>query len=119
MPLFEGRDDDIVRCARILGRPESRLMVLHGESGVGKSSFLRAGLIPYLEEDCVGYRFVRDRSDGRDRQHRRYCSSAPPTIPAGQIARAISSSPAKPLSTTGRRPGRRSRWTSPACSPGH
>jgi WD40 repeat protein/tetratricopeptide (TPR) repeat protein len=85
--LFEGRDDDIVRCALILGRPESRLMVLHGESGVGKSSFLRAGLIPYLEEDCVGYRFLRDRAAGEDTSSVLFVRAT--DDPAGQIARAL------------------------------
>ena len=36
--------------------------MLHGESGVGKSSFLRAGVIPFLEEECLGYRFMRNRN---------------------------------------------------------
>ena len=57
--LFDGRDDDVARFAMILDRRETRVLVLHGESGVGKTSFLRAGLIPYLEEDCIGYRFLR------------------------------------------------------------
>src|SRR5262249_19275459 len=35
-------------------------------SGCGKSSFLRAGVIPFLEEACVGYRFVRDRSTAEE-----------------------------------------------------
>ncbi len=61
--LFTGRDADIVRFAATLDRPDTRIMVLHGESGIGKSSFLRAGVIPYLEEECVGYRFFR-RPDG-------------------------------------------------------
>ena len=59
--LFAGRDDDIERFATYLDDPSTRLLVLHGESGVGKSSFLRAGVIPYLEEECLGYRFIRDR----------------------------------------------------------
>ena len=44
--LFAGRDDDVERFARVLGRPDTRVLVLHGESGVGKSSFLNAGVIP-------------------------------------------------------------------------
>jgi WD40 repeat protein/tetratricopeptide (TPR) repeat protein len=84
--LFAGRDADVARCAMVLGRPETRVLVLHGESGVGKSSFLRAGLIPFLEEDCIGYRFLRDRR-----------GEGPAPIlfvratgdPAGQVAQAL------------------------------
>ena len=61
--LFAGRDGDVERVAWLLGRAETRVVLLHGESGVGKSSFLRAGLIPYLEETAVGFRFLRDRGD--------------------------------------------------------
>src|SRR5439155_2354037 len=61
--LFTGRDADVVRFAATLDRPDTRVLILHGESGTGKSSFLRAGVIPYLEAECVGYRFFR-RPDG-------------------------------------------------------
>ena len=61
--LFTGRDADVVRFAATLDRPDTRILILHGESGIGKSSFLRAGVIPYLEQECVGYRFFR-RPDG-------------------------------------------------------
>ena len=62
--LFAGRDDDVERFATILDDADSRMLVLHGESGVGKSSFLRAGVIPYLEEECIGYRFLREHRIG-------------------------------------------------------
>ncbi|QEH32543.1 WD domain, G-beta repeat [Aquisphaera giovannonii] len=61
--LFTGRDADVVRFAATLDRPDTRVLILHAESGVGKSSFLRAGVIPYLEGECSGYRFFR-RADG-------------------------------------------------------
>ncbi len=64
--LFAGREDDAIRFAQVLDDPGTRVLLLHGESGVGKTSFLRAGVIPYLENECVGYRFARDRSKGGD-----------------------------------------------------
>lgn len=60
--LFGGRDADVIRFARLLDDSKTRVLILHGESGVGKSSFLRAGVIPYLEEECIGYRFFRART---------------------------------------------------------
>ena len=54
--------EDVERFALLLDHSETRILVLHGESGVGKSSFLRAGVLPYLEDECIGYRLLRDRS---------------------------------------------------------
>jgi tetratricopeptide (TPR) repeat protein len=91
--LFTGRDRDIVRFAATLDQPDTRLLILHGESGIGKSSFLRAGVIPYLEEECVGYRFLRDARGqvviiqaGRD--------------PVGRLAVGLLEMTAQPLSYT-------------------
>jgi tetratricopeptide (TPR) repeat protein len=61
--LFTGRDTDIVRFAATLDEPDARIVILQGESGIGKSSFLRAGVLPYLEEECIGYRLLRRRND--------------------------------------------------------
>ncbi|HEX8115403.1 MAG TPA: hypothetical protein VF516_47075 [Kofleriaceae bacterium] len=66
-PLFAGRENDIVLCARSLGDHETRLMLLHGLTGCGKSSFLRAGLIPYLEGEAGGFQFLRDVDPGVSR----------------------------------------------------
>jgi len=62
-PLFSGRDQDIAEFAELLDRPETRLALVHGASGVGKSSFLRAGVLPYLEDWSIGFQALRDRSD--------------------------------------------------------
>ena len=49
--LFFGRDNDIERLARrCMGEPKEPLIVITGESGVGKSSLIKAGLIPCLTE---------------------------------------------------------------------
>ena len=48
-----------MRFAATLDEPDTRILILQGESGIGKSSFLRAGVLPYLEEQCVGYRLLR------------------------------------------------------------
>lgn len=61
--LFTGRDTDIVRFAATLDQSDTRILILQGESGIGKSSFLRAGVLPYLEEQCIGYRLLRRPDD--------------------------------------------------------
>ncbi|MBI3409325.1 MAG: WD40 repeat domain-containing protein [Planctomycetes bacterium] len=61
-PLLVGRADDIVRCASNFDETATRGLLLHGHGGVGKSSFLRAGLIPHLEDEAVGYLALRDRT---------------------------------------------------------
>lgn len=47
--LFAGREAEISSCAKSLVRGGGRLFILHGNSGSGKSSFLQAGLVPYLD----------------------------------------------------------------------
>lgn len=84
-PLFAGRDDDIVSCARGLGDHGTRVMLLHGLTGCGKSSFLRAGLIPYLEGDAGGFQFLRDADPGVSRALFVRSTHAP----LQQLARAI------------------------------
>ncbi len=59
--LFSGRDEDVAEFAVRLDRADTRMLILHGPSGVGKSSFLRAGVVPFLE-DVAGFRALRDRT---------------------------------------------------------
>src|ERR1017187_724303 len=44
--LFAGRDEEIEKCVHLIRHAWTSLFVVHGLSGCGKSSFLRAGLIP-------------------------------------------------------------------------
>ena len=62
--LFHGREDDALKCADLLDRDGTRFLLIHGTSGVGKSSFIRARLIPFLDEQRVGYRFLHSRRRG-------------------------------------------------------
>jgi hypothetical protein len=57
--LFGGREADVRACARIIGEEQTKVMLLHGTTGCGKSSFLRAGLIPYLESSVGRFQFLR------------------------------------------------------------
>jgi hypothetical protein len=84
--LFAGRDADVQRFALLLDEADCRIAVLHGQSGVGKSSLLRAGLIPFLEEECIGYKFLRDRQEGRDEPILFIRATSDPT---GPLAKAL------------------------------
>ncbi|HEX3529572.1 MAG TPA: hypothetical protein VH988_21130 [Thermoanaerobaculia bacterium] len=62
-PLLAGREHDVVGCANLLGFSSTRILLLHGSTGCGKSSFLRAGLIPYLED--AGFQFIPEDGERR------------------------------------------------------
>ncbi|MCL6435132.1 MAG: hypothetical protein K6T90_13135 [Leptolyngbyaceae cyanobacterium HOT.MB2.61] len=51
-----GRQQDVNRLIARLGRNDYKLTVIHGPSGVGKSSIVSAGLIPALKERVIGDR---------------------------------------------------------------
>lgn len=53
-----GRQQDIKRFVERIGRHDHKLTVIHGQSGVGKSSILQAGLIPVLQNKSIGTRDV-------------------------------------------------------------
>jgi hypothetical protein len=57
VPLFAGRERQIDEFARMVTQPDTRFILLYGATGCGKSSFLRAGLIPFLEGRLRGYEF--------------------------------------------------------------
>lgn len=62
VPLFAGREDDVQRVATQLAKYSSRVLIMHGYTGCGKSSFLRAGLIPYLETHA-DFEFLKDATN--------------------------------------------------------
>ncbi len=53
-----GRQEDIEKLCKRLGRHDYKLTVIHGQSGVGKSSILQAGLVPALKRKSIGTRDV-------------------------------------------------------------
>ncbi|MBN3891406.1 MAG: hypothetical protein HWQ43_20355 [Nostoc sp. JL31] len=51
-----GRGQDVKRLQERIGGTEHKLTVIHGQSGVGKSSILQGGLIPALQQEAIGER---------------------------------------------------------------
>lgn len=53
-----GRQPDLNRLLERLSRNDHKLTVIHGCSGVGKSSLINAGLVPVLEKRVIGARIA-------------------------------------------------------------
>ncbi|HXG68191.1 MAG TPA: winged helix-turn-helix domain-containing protein, partial [Blastocatellia bacterium] len=94
--LFFGREEEIeIICSQILAR---RTFILHGRSGVGKSSIVRAGLMPRLKSQGHLVFPIRSFTDPVQQmaQSLRACADAPPESDAGLerlISQAVNDSP--------------------------
>jgi hypothetical protein len=49
-----GRQLDVERLVQRIGEPSYKLIVIHGQSGVGKSSLVNGGLVPALKQKAIG-----------------------------------------------------------------
>jgi hypothetical protein len=63
--LFGEREEETEDCFRLVSKLRTRMLLLHGRSGTGKSSFLRAGILPQLkdQEIVVTLPAVRAKND--------------------------------------------------------
>ncbi len=55
---LSGRQHDIDRLFERIARADRTLTVIHGDSGVGKSSIIQAGLVPTLQQQPIGDRIA-------------------------------------------------------------
>ncbi|WP_413173036.1 eIF2A-related protein [Anabaena azotica] len=53
-----GREQDIINLKTRIADNQYKLTVIHGQSGVGKSSILQAGLIPALQQETIAAKQV-------------------------------------------------------------
>ena len=98
--LLLGREDDILACAAMLDRADASALWIHGKASVGKASLLRAGLIPFLEEETGGFVAWRERTAAAGPE----TEAKQPTLSArvgrdfcGSIAQGLLAFCAKPL----------------------
>ncbi|BAZ14265.1 WD-40 repeat-containing protein [Calothrix sp. NIES-4071] len=52
--IASGRQRDVLSLIARISRPDQKLTVIHGPSGVGKSSTVTAGLVPALQQRAIG-----------------------------------------------------------------
>ncbi len=99
--IFFGRNREIRELYdRVISSDSASIVLLYGQSGAGKSSFLDAGLLPRLASSHATLYVRRDRSKGLLRTLIDAMAQAFPSAPADSLAAAwmtIESSTSRPL----------------------
>jgi len=49
-----GRGKDVQKLLEKIARPDCKMIIIHGYSGVGNSSLVQAGLVPALKDSTIG-----------------------------------------------------------------
>lgn len=62
--LFAGRSNEVRDFCHRLGHKSTRVLVLHGRTSCGKTSFLRAGVAPYVARFSAPLEFLRQADIG-------------------------------------------------------
>ena len=89
-----GRQLDVERLIERIGRNDYKLIVIHGQSGVGKSSLVTGGLIPALRGKAIGRQDVlpvilRVYTDWIGELGRLLMTSPPAPLQGGQGSRTV------------------------------
>ncbi len=90
--LLVGREFDTAQLAALVDDRAARLVLMHGAVGAGKASLLHAGLVPFLESQCVGFHCLRQRDDEQPAERERdypVLSIRASSDLAGQLAMAL------------------------------
>jgi WD40 repeat protein len=100
--LLVGREPDVAAVAELLDDGPARMVLVHGPAGVGKASLLHAGVMPYLEDRCLGYQFIRERAETEEADERDYpvMSIRASSDLAGQLALGLLEFCARPYRYT-------------------
>jgi len=85
--FLAGRQADVLRFVAALDEPGTRGVMLHGGASTGTTSFLHAGVLPYLEDETIGFQVIRDRS-GEAAEHAVLTLRAGPDL-LGQVCQAL------------------------------
>ncbi|MCO6492840.1 MAG: CHAT domain-containing protein [Phaeodactylibacter sp.] len=96
-PVFWGRDYDIRRLCRAATAPSApQVLILYGGRGVGKTSFLQAGLLPYLEQEhaVARWEWTKDGKapampESREGQYAFLVLDAPPAVAREAVVKQL------------------------------
>ena len=63
-PLLAERESDVQAFVELLGESTTKVILMHGRSGAGKSSFIRAGVLPFVANAIPPFVWLKNSGTG-------------------------------------------------------